>query len=179
MAYLNYLWTVTICCHRAIVFYSWRSDFQQAPSHRNGDSMSSVVRLQFVDQVLDVEIDRSFSNCELIGDLLISMAVTDEPEYLQLPVGEIVFAEMLREARCNFGRQIPATCGDCPDHLQQFVLRHALENVARRPGSHGSLDLSIAVGGGQHDNTCLRVFSANRNQCICTIRARKAEIHSR
>jgi hypothetical protein len=57
--------------------------------------MSSVVRLQFVHQISDVKIDRSLSNGELIGDLLISMPVTDEPEYLQLPVAEIVFAVVL------------------------------------------------------------------------------------
>jgi hypothetical protein len=106
---IEHSWNVIICCSWAAVFYSTASDFEQTPSHRNGDSMSSVVRLQFVHKVFDVEIDRRLSNCELIGDLLISMAVSDEPKHLQFPVGEIVFAQVLREARCNFGRQISST----------------------------------------------------------------------
>jgi hypothetical protein len=35
-----------------------RSDFQKAASERDGDCMRSVVRMKFIHQVLDVEVNR-------------------------------------------------------------------------------------------------------------------------
>jgi hypothetical protein len=40
------------------VFLGTRSDFQKAAPERDGDCMSSVVRVKFIHQILDVEVNR-------------------------------------------------------------------------------------------------------------------------
>jgi hypothetical protein len=38
--------------------------------------MGTVIRAQFAGEVLDVEVDRGFDNCQHIGNLLVFMTVT-------------------------------------------------------------------------------------------------------
>ena len=71
------------------------SDFEQAPSHRNRDSMSSVVRLKFLNQVFDMEIDRRLGDSELLGNLFVSMAIPNELQHLQFAGSKVVFAIVL------------------------------------------------------------------------------------
>jgi hypothetical protein len=57
--------------------------------------MSSVVGLEFVHQIFDVEVDCRLGDGELIGNLLVSMTIPNELQHLQLADGEIVFTEVL------------------------------------------------------------------------------------
>jgi hypothetical protein len=65
------------------------------------------------------------------------------------------------------------------NHIQQFILRHALENVSRSSGSPRALDLAVAVGRRQHDNPPVRKLSANCDQDIGAIGSGKPEVHQR
>jgi hypothetical protein len=60
-----------------------RSDLQQAPSDSDGDRMGPIVGPQLVHEVLDVEVNSSLGNCQLIGNLLVAVAISDGPEHLQ------------------------------------------------------------------------------------------------
>jgi hypothetical protein len=40
--------------------------------------MRSVIRLQFVDKILDVKVDRCFGDGKAIGDLLVSVPIPNE-----------------------------------------------------------------------------------------------------
>jgi hypothetical protein len=47
------------------------SDLQQAAPERDGDCMGPIVGLKFIYKVLDVEVDRSIGNRQLIRNLLL------------------------------------------------------------------------------------------------------------
>ena len=59
--------------------------------------MRPIIGSQFVYQVLDMKVDGSFRNCQLIRDLLIAIAVSNKPEHFQLPGRKIVVPQMLGE----------------------------------------------------------------------------------
>ena len=54
-----------------------RSHLQQAAPNRNGNCVCSVIGPQLVHEVFDVEVDSSLSNCQLIGNLLVAVAITN------------------------------------------------------------------------------------------------------
>jgi hypothetical protein len=70
--------------HPAVFSGLPRSHLQQATPNRNGNCVRSVIGPQLVHEVFDVEVDSSLSNCQLIGNLLVAVAITNEPEHLQL-----------------------------------------------------------------------------------------------
>src|SRR6185503_5187767 len=69
------------------VFYRsrLRVDLQQPSANSDGDCVGSIVRAELLDEVLDMEVDRGFCNSQAIGNLLVSMAVANQAEYLQFP----------------------------------------------------------------------------------------------
>src|SRR5258706_14616650 len=74
---------IKISRHCPVVLYRFRqSDVQQAAPNRNGHRMRPVIGSQLAYQVLDVEIDGGFRNCESNGDLLIAKAVSNKAEHL-------------------------------------------------------------------------------------------------
>ena len=73
---------IGICSYPPTVFCRplLRSDLHQASPERDRNRMRPVVGLQFIYQVLDVEVNRVLRNGQLIGDLFVSMAIANEPE---------------------------------------------------------------------------------------------------
>ena len=57
--------------------------------------MRPIVGPQLPDQVLDVEIDRTFRDRESIGDLLVLEPISNECEHLPFAGREVFFPEML------------------------------------------------------------------------------------
>src|SRR3954447_9703893 len=72
-----------------------RSDLQQATPERDGDRMGPIVGLQFIHQVLDMEVNRGLRNRQLIRNLLVAIAIANESKDLQLPGRKIVLTQML------------------------------------------------------------------------------------
>jgi hypothetical protein len=62
-----------------------RSNLKQPTPERNGDRVRSVIGPQLFHEVPDVEVNGSLGNCQLIGNLLVAIAISDEPEDVQLP----------------------------------------------------------------------------------------------
>src|ERR1700692_1232304 len=65
------------------------SDLQQATPERNGDRVGPVIGAELVHEILDVEVNGGLRYCELIGDLLVAIAISDEPKYFQFPGRQI------------------------------------------------------------------------------------------
>src|SRR6266481_3679778 len=130
-----------------------RSDLQQAAPDRDCDCMGPIVCLKFIHQVLDVEVNRGLRNRQLIGNLLVAIAISNESKNLQLPGRKVVVTQMLGEASRHLGRNMPPASVNRSDHAQQFAFRHALKYVSRRSRSQCTLDVPIAVGGCQDDDT--------------------------
>jgi hypothetical protein len=69
--------------------------------------MRPIVGPEFVHQVLDVKINRVLRNRQLIGNLFVTMTVSNESENFQLPNCKIVVTHMLGEAGRHLGRNVP------------------------------------------------------------------------
>jgi hypothetical protein len=68
---------------------------QQASANRDGDRVRPVVRSEFVDEVLNVEVDGCLGNPQSIRDLLVAMAVAYQPEHVQFASREVFLTKML------------------------------------------------------------------------------------
>src|SRR5258708_38073883 len=95
-----------------------QSDLQQAPPHRNGHCMRPIIRSQLVHEVLDVEVNRGLRNRELICNLLVAMSIANESKNLQLSCCKIVVTQVLGDAGCYVGRNVPPASVNRPDHTQ-------------------------------------------------------------
>src|SRR6266478_3350260 len=84
-----------------------RSDLQQATPDRDGDCVGPIVGLKFIHQVLDVEVNRGLRNRQLIRNLLVAIAISNESKNLQLPRREVVVTHVLGEASRYVGRNMP------------------------------------------------------------------------
>src|SRR5260370_35310892 len=107
-----------------------RSNLKQPTPQCNSDRVGAVVGSQFVHEVLDVEVCGGLRDRQLIGNLLVAISISDEPEHVQFPGRKIFFSQMLSEAGSHLWRNMSLTCMDGSDNIQQFVFRHALKDVS-------------------------------------------------
>ena len=77
-----------------------------------------------------MEVDSSLGNGELIGDLLVAIAVSNKSQHFQFASRQIVVTQMLGEARRHLCWYVPFARMHRPDHGQQFIFRHALQHVS-------------------------------------------------
>src|SRR6202451_3365103 len=156
-----------------------KSDLKQSAPYRNSYGVRPIVGSQFVHKILNVEIDRGLRNRKLIGNLLVPITISNEPEYLQLANRQIVIGQMLGQAGRYFRWNVPFASVHRPDHSQQFVFRHALKEVTCRSRSQSAGALPVAGRSCKHDDTGLGILAANGDQGIGAIRSRKTKIHQR
>src|SRR5580704_11560914 len=140
-------WNIAISSFPPMVFYRSMpvSDLKKATPERDRDRVRSVIGPQLVHQVLDVKVNRSLGDRQLAGNLLVAIAIPDQPQHLQLPGRKIFVTYMFGKAGCHLRRNVPSPSLDGSHDVEQFIFRHALQDVSRRSRSHGSLDLAIAV----------------------------------
>ena len=69
--------------------------------------MSPVVRPKLVDKILDMEVDGRFGECELICDLLVAIAIANQPQNLELSVRKIIVTQMFGETGGHFRWHMP------------------------------------------------------------------------
>ena len=65
--------------------------------------MGPVVGLQLVDNVLDMKIHRRLGDAELIGDLLVLVALADQLQHLELARRQILLAQAWRNGATDGG----------------------------------------------------------------------------
>ena len=69
--------------------------------------MSPVVRPKLVNKILDMEVDGRFGDRQPIGDLLVSIAIANQPKNLELAFRRIIVSEMFGEAGGYLGWNMP------------------------------------------------------------------------
>src|SRR5215472_1103040 len=84
----------------------------------NGYRVRPIIRSQLVHQVLDMKIDGRLRNRQLIRDLFIAIAVSDQPENFELPFRKVLFPQMLSKASGYFWRHMPISSVNRSDHTQ-------------------------------------------------------------
>src|SRR5260370_36962119 len=95
-----------------------RSDLHETTPERNGDCMGPIIGLKFIHQVLDVEVDRGLANRQLIRDLLVAIAITNESKNLQFPRRQVVVTEGFGETGRHAGRNMSPPNVNRSDHAQ-------------------------------------------------------------
>ena len=71
---------------RPVVFHRRRSLHVEQPTpDGDRDRVRAVIGTELVDQIFDVVVDGCFGDSKAIGDLLIAIAVANEPQYIELP----------------------------------------------------------------------------------------------
>ena len=139
--------------------------------------MRPIVGPEFVHQVLNVKINCVLRNRQLIGNLLVAMTISNESENFQLPSRKIVVTHVLGETGRYLGRNVPTAGVNRPDHPQQLVHVHALQDITRGSGSHRTLDVAIAIGGCQHDDMSVSILPSNCDQSVGAIRTGETKVH--
>jgi len=69
-----------------------RSDLKQASPDRDGYRMGPIVGPELIHEILDMEIDGSLRDGQLIGNLFVAMAVSNESKNFQFSRRKIVVA---------------------------------------------------------------------------------------
>ena len=95
-----------------------RSHLKQTSADSNGNGMRPIIRSQLVHEVLDVEVNRGLRNRQLICNLLVAMSIANESKNLQLSCCKIVVTQVLGDAGCYVGRNVPPASVNRPDHTQ-------------------------------------------------------------
>lgn len=66
--------------------------------------MGPIVRAQLRENAPDVALDGSFPNRQLVGDLLIAAASSNQTKHVNFARAQLIVRSMLSQLRRNFGR---------------------------------------------------------------------------
>src|SRR5262245_22762240 len=139
--------------------------------------MSPVVGLKLLHDILDVKVDRGLGDRELIGNLLVAVAIADQFQDLQFTRSKIFLAQVLCYATRNIRGDPPSPGSDLADDLQQFILGSAFEHIRRRSCTQSSLNLYITARGSQHDDPGLWELMSYGYERLGSTRSRQSLIH--
>jgi hypothetical protein len=126
-------------------FFDSFSDLKQAAPQCNGDGVCPVISPELIQQILDMKIDGVFGNRELVGNLFVAITVPDKPENVEFADRQIIVAQIFRETGSYLRWNVPPPLMNGPDNAEQFSRRHTFQDVGGCPGSHGAMDVRIAV----------------------------------
>src|SRR5438874_1106792 len=111
-----------------------------AAAQRLADRLGAAVDLQLLEDDVGVELHRALGDVELARDLLVAVALGDQFEDLQLPLGQRLgalvaqqVADPVEQLRRHRRLQQRAAALHHADRLEDLVARHALQEVAARP----------------------------------------------
>ena len=94
------------------------SDLQQAAPERDCDCVGPIVGLKLIHQVLDVEVNRGLRNRQLIRNLLVAIAISNESQNFQFPRREFVIPKVLSKASGHVGRNMASAGVNRSDYAQ-------------------------------------------------------------
>src|SRR6516164_9080037 len=124
-----------------------------------------------------MKIDRRLGNRQLIRNLFIAIAVSNQPEDFELAIRKIFFPQMLSQASGYFWRHVPISSVNRSDHTQHFVLRHTLENITGGAGPQRPLNIAVPVGSSQNNDAGAWKLTANGDERVNAIGPGQPEIH--
>ena len=103
---------------------------KQASSDRDGYRMGPIVGPELIHEILYVEIYGGLRDSQLIGNLFVSVAVSNEAKDFQFSDRKIVVAQMLGKSGGYLWWYVPFAGMNRTNYGQQFTLRHALQHVS-------------------------------------------------
>ncbi len=113
--------------------------------------MGPIICPQFSNYIFDVKINGRFGNRQFICNLLIATAILDEAKDFKLSIRKIFAAQMHRKTCGHLGWNMAPAGMNGTNDGEQFVLRHALEDVPESACPQCPADFRISVGSRQDD----------------------------
>jgi len=95
--------------------------------------MRPVVGPEFGKNVGDVVFDRCLSDRELVRDLLIGIACTDQAKHIDFTRTQLIVGGVFGQLPGTFGRISLASSLNCADRFQQFGVKRSLSANNRAP----------------------------------------------
>src|SRR5713226_4793132 len=148
------------------------------------------VQVQLLQDVADVVLDGVLRDEELLGDVPVVVAPSDELQHLQLPLGEaggrdagpLVGAlhhagELVQQLRGHRGGDERLPGIDRPDGVGDLLDRDLLEQVARGPRLDGVVQVGLLVGDRQHQDLGVGEDLLDGPGCLQAGALRHADVH--
>src|SRR5262249_44737820 len=148
-----------------------------AAADADGDGLRAVVSAEFAHDVLDVNLDGFFGNGEVVGDVAIAVAFGNLAKNLNFAFGEGFIGDVLREALGDPTGDLFLPGVHLADDCEEFLRRHALEQVAARSGLEGALNFDVAFEGGEHDDARFWKLAADGGDAVNAAFARETQVH--
>src|SRR5215472_12465383 len=106
--------------------------------------MGAVVRAKLGENIRNVTLNGPFADRELIRNLLVSIPGSDQPQYVDLPWGQLVIRSMVRELLGDFRRYSFLPSVYCANGVQKFSIHKSLHYVSLRARFQGPYYLGVA-----------------------------------
>src|ERR1700758_2777311 len=92
--------------------------------------MGPIVGAQLRENAADVTLDGRFFDGELVGDLLVTIASSNQTKHINFARAQLIFGSVLGQLRRDFGRYSLVSGMDAPDSVQQFSAHVSLQEVS-------------------------------------------------
>src|SRR5271166_1315511 len=105
--------------------------------------MGPIVGPQLRENAADVALDGRFLDGELVGDLLVAVASSNQTKHINLARAQLILGSVLSQLRRDFGRYSLVSGMVTPDRGQQFSVHVSLQDVSTSTRFDGAQDLNI------------------------------------
>ena len=125
---------------------------QDSALQSGGGGLGAVVGVEFGEEVADMEFNRDFGDAQGTADFLVAPPFGNELEHLQLALGQFRAVHAFGEPRADDGRDGAFAGVNFPDGVHQFLARGAFQEVGAGASLQGTVDVLLAIVGGEHDD---------------------------
>src|SRR3954447_16225749 len=113
-----------------------RSELDDPALQRLADRLGAAIDVELLEEDIGVELDRALGDEELLGDLLVAVALRHQPEHLHLPLGQRLLAlaaqhiaDPVEQLRRHGRLEERAATMDHAHRVEDFVARDALQQI--------------------------------------------------
>src|SRR6202162_6150498 len=104
--------------------------------------MGPIVCAQLRENAADVALDGRFLDRELVGDLLVAIASSNQTKHINFARAQLIIGSVLSQLRRDFGRYSLVSGMDTPNRVQQFSAHVSLPDVSPSTRFDGAKDLN-------------------------------------
>src|SRR6266511_2108301 len=139
--------------------------------------LRAVADVEAAENNIDVPFDRRLADAQNFTDLPIAVALDDQLQHFQFARAQLRMRRAFRQTLGNRGGNVLQAGVNRADRVDQFVVRHALQNVSVRASLERFVNVLVAVVSCENYKVKLRICLANGANRFHAAQAREAQIH--
>src|SRR5215510_12934698 len=139
---------------------SSRQMHDSALQSRNG-GLRAVADVETAENDINVPFDRRLADAQSFADLPIAESLDDQLQHFQFPRAQLRMWRAFRQTLGDRSGNVLQAGMNRADGIDQFVVRHAFQNISLRPRIERLVDVLVAVVCRKDDEAQLRVRPAN------------------